>query len=299
MSPRPSPEDRVLLEALESGAPYERVAPANENGAGEEPAAEEVLGRLYTEVMGLIPYELDPVAPPAEVKERLMSRIHGTAVEGSDPPRPVPVEPDPRFAASRSRDESPGGSGTAVAQAPAPSRFRGLAAAAALVSLLLLAAVVVLGFQVVELRGELQARVDRVEGLSVERGDVVEALRTLSADNPGPIDVCPLRPTPGSPQPAASGNLVMVTEAGRWYLRARNLEPVGERAYVLWFLDADDRPLRRMVLEPGAERSVELAMEGIPSAMQAAAITIEPSADTAAPTGQRVLYGHRQEMERL
>src|SRR5215213_5781196 len=96
-----SPEDRTILAALESG--------------GEPPVpseADETLARLYTEVLGLVPYELEPAAPRPEVKSRLLSIIRGDETLPGDetqemeprlaPPAPVvPSPPLPRPAISR------------------------------------------------------------------------------------------------------------------------------------------------------------------------------------------------------
>ncbi|HSS75675.1 MAG TPA: anti-sigma factor [Thermoanaerobaculia bacterium] len=68
-------EDLTILatvEALEQGSEGSPGAP-RAVGATE---AGETLARLYTEVLGLISYDLEPVEPSAAVKARLMAAIH-------------------------------------------------------------------------------------------------------------------------------------------------------------------------------------------------------------------------------
>ena len=103
-----SPEDRTILAALE----------ALETGGGEPPApggdteAAETLTRLYMEVLGLVPYELEPAAPRPEVKTRLLSAVSGDETQEMDPPpappvRAVPPAPLPRPAVSREMPVAP------------------------------------------------------------------------------------------------------------------------------------------------------------------------------------------------
>ncbi|MFL6235888.1 MAG: hypothetical protein ACJ76N_22345, partial [Thermoanaerobaculia bacterium] len=62
----------AALEALEAGIEAPR-------GGARLDESSETLSRLYTEVLGLLPYELDPVVPPAGAKERLMAAVLGEA----------------------------------------------------------------------------------------------------------------------------------------------------------------------------------------------------------------------------
>jgi len=52
-----------------------------EGAAGES----ETLVRLYTEVLGLVPYELAPAAPPAALKARLMTIVSGDETQDVEP----------------------------------------------------------------------------------------------------------------------------------------------------------------------------------------------------------------------
>ena len=69
--------------------------------AGNE--SEETLVRLYTEVLGLVPYELTPAAPPAALKARLMTIVSGDETQDVEPfvlpaPPPLPIAPPPAAA---------------------------------------------------------------------------------------------------------------------------------------------------------------------------------------------------------
>jgi hypothetical protein len=81
------PEDRTILAAVEA-LTRESEAPAR---ADLDDTTEETRARLYTEVLGLIPYELEPVEPSAGAKARLMAAIQGVepvaAVEPAESPK--------------------------------------------------------------------------------------------------------------------------------------------------------------------------------------------------------------------
>jgi hypothetical protein len=81
-------EDLTILTALEA---LERGLDAPGAPARPDEAAETLLARLYTEVLGLIPYELAPVVPAAGVKTRLMSRL---TPEASEAPEASEVDGD-------------------------------------------------------------------------------------------------------------------------------------------------------------------------------------------------------------
>ncbi|HEY8105543.1 MAG TPA: anti-sigma factor [Gemmatimonadales bacterium] len=82
-------EDRTILatlKALERG--LDSLEPAARPGD-----AGETLARLYTETLGLIPFALDPVAPSAAVRERLMALATGDETQEMSRPAPAPPLP--------------------------------------------------------------------------------------------------------------------------------------------------------------------------------------------------------------
>lgn len=313
-------EDRVILAALE-GEPLEdgRLRPLVPRVAGDESA--ETLERLYVELLGVIPQELDPIQPRPELKQSLMARIAAeSAAEPAETVRPAAaVAPHPRFAS----------------RAEPPRRSWAYLAAAAMVLLALggfffLYGELVEGRQTIaqleqerqraeqleqelvaverqlqhttaKLQGEIVAANTQVEFLLGIRGDLTDAMRRLSVQAPETIEYCPLRPVGAEPvQPRAAGSLVLVMSDGRWFLKIRNLEPAeAGKVYTLWILDERDVPLARMPFVAGPDQQIELARQGIPMGLETALVTLEPSAETDRPTGPRILHGHRQEMERL
>jgi hypothetical protein len=90
------PEDRTILAAVEALG-RESEAPGAPPRADLDDTTEETRARLYTEVLGLIPYELAPVAPSAGVKARLMAAIQPEkpeeAQDARDPAPPTLAEP--------------------------------------------------------------------------------------------------------------------------------------------------------------------------------------------------------------
>lgn len=86
MSQETNQEDLTILaaiEALERGDDPSAVT----GPRGDETA--ETLARLYTEVLGLVPTELEPVAPRPEARQRLLAMIEGTGAAGAAPASPT------------------------------------------------------------------------------------------------------------------------------------------------------------------------------------------------------------------
>lgn len=89
-------EDHTILGAIEG---LERGADPSAVGSPRGDETEETLVRLYTEVLGLIPSELEPVAPSPASRERLLAAIGaapaapetGRTAERQTGSRPVPV----------------------------------------------------------------------------------------------------------------------------------------------------------------------------------------------------------------
>jgi Anti-sigma-K factor rskA len=108
-------EDQMInaaVEALERGADPSAAAPR-----GNETA--ETLARLYTEVMGLIPYELAPAAPRPEAKQRLLATITGAQAPRAAAPQPAPAAPAP--APQGQGQQGQQGQGLQGQQRPAPA----------------------------------------------------------------------------------------------------------------------------------------------------------------------------------
>jgi hypothetical protein len=79
------PDDLAILALLTS---LERELGEVEAALPERPGTDsesETLNRLYTEVIGLIPYELAPAAPPPALKLRLMAIVAGDETQDVEP----------------------------------------------------------------------------------------------------------------------------------------------------------------------------------------------------------------------
>ncbi|HRC88358.1 MAG TPA: hypothetical protein PK413_22450, partial [Thermoanaerobaculia bacterium] len=59
-------EDELILALLEAKEPLPSAEPAEE---------EQVLSRLYGEVLGLVAQSVEPVAPPPQLKDALLARV--------------------------------------------------------------------------------------------------------------------------------------------------------------------------------------------------------------------------------
>jgi anti-sigma-K factor RskA len=119
-------EDLTILatvEALEHGSDGSPGAPRTV-GATE---AGETLARLYTEVLGLISYDLEPVEPSAGVKARLMAAIHrAEPMKTRDVGESALLTPAEPFRLNSIRPAQPPQSGSV----PTPAPFRSVPSAA-------------------------------------------------------------------------------------------------------------------------------------------------------------------------
>lgn len=301
-------EDRIILALLEAsgreGADPETLEALQE---GTD------LGRTYTELLGLIPRELSPATPSPEVKQRLMAAVSeprapdadATADEGSPAGEIVPIHTRLPKGDAPTRAVADRAARRTSRRATSGDRFRSFLVAAVIAFMMVgVSGWFYLQLQqqreaVTQLQRELEATHLRVEGLTAGRRDLVASLRDMGVMASEPVMWCPLRPAGGdSPQPDAHGSLLLAMQHGRWSVRIHNLEPAAvDKIYVLWFLD-EDAPLKKVSLGRG-DRPVQISATGVPDFMTAVVVTLEPSMDSAEPSGPRILYGHSREMDRL
>jgi len=276
-------EDRLILELLDATG-IEELERARRSHDGDPARA--TRAREYTEVLGLLPYELEPKAPSREAKARLMAA----------------VAPDAESRAQSAMDPEPGSAPPVAAN---DNRLRAFLVAAVVAFLMVgVSGWFYLQLQqqrttVAQLQNELLATNLRLEEMADGRRDVVASLREVGLLPAASVNWCPLRP-PGEnpPQPQAHGSLILVMDHGRWAVRLHELEPAqSDKVYVLWFLH-EERPIKRVSLGRG-DRPVRIADTGLPMPMTAAAVTLESSVEVEEPSGPRILYGHRRDMDRL
>lgn len=266
MTEEPSSEDRTILtafEALERG-PDEPAVP------GEDGEAAETLARLYTEVLGLVPCELEPAAPRPEVKTRLLAAVRGEAAADETLPGLIgdgTQEVEPRPAPQRSAPIPREREMLAAPRVAMVSRRRSVWPMALAASLIL-----ALG----GLCGWLLLRQTRMEETI--------ALMTTPA-----VTVHPLRPV--GEQTQARGILYVAPDHQHWYLAVHDLPPAApDRDYQLWWVTGQGN-VPAMTFEARSGEKVELGSETMPADTRDVMITLEPEGGTRSdtPTGPEIL----------
>lgn len=306
MSQETHPEDQAVLAVLEAldSAPGEAPGPR-----GDETA--ETLARLYTEALGLIPFELSPEEPDPAVKDRLMAIVRGEEPRAAAPETvPPPVLP-PVAAPVPAPLPPPRPSGEVRVPAPAtplpqtrraavrPSRWP--VALAATTALLFLGLSVWLYTGLVQ-QEETIARLTREVETQKRRADQATAemeqararmnrMREHFAVVTSPaVEVSPMRPAGETPvQPDARGMLFVAADHQHWYLSLEGLEPAPPgQAYKLWFVaDQGVVPAGSFTAEPGAP--IELSSKEMPAGTRSAMVTLETDPQAAVPRGPEVL----------
>ena len=263
--------------------------PADADDEGVDP-----LARLYADLLGLVPYELDERPPAPGVKARVLAAARGEAE------RRASVTAFPRRVAAAAEDET-------SRRPPLPRWLLATAAALALaVAGLGIATGVLAGrletqqADLVRLADELDASRRRAELLAVAQGALERRSLGLATQlalvaNPG-VEVCPLGPVGADPlHPQARGLLFLSMADRQWYVRVANLEaaPPG-RVYRLWFLTADGGAMPGGELQPGPDEGISLGGRRLPdpAVMSGVAITLERQGeDPHRPTGPTILFG--------
>lgn len=290
-----SPEDRTILAALESLETGEPPAP----GEVTEEAAE-TLARLYTEVLGLVPYELEPAAPRPAIRARLLSAIRGDETLPGDetqemeprPAAPAPPAPLPRPATAREMPVAP-----RVAPRAMSARRRSVWPMA-LAATLILALGGLCGWLYLR-QARLEETIVRLETeLATERREAEQAVAGMQAAmermrvnfalvTAPAVKVMPLRPV--DPQGPGRGILFVAADNQHWYLAVHELPPAPPgRDYQLWW-EAAEGTFSGGVFDPAAGEKVELYSETMPEDTTGVVITLEPDRGVAKPTGQEVL----------
>jgi Anti-sigma-K factor rskA len=301
------PDDRTILAAIEA---LERGGDAFDLGADADETAE-TLARLYSEVLGLIPYELEPVAPDPAVKQRLMAAVAGEGVQTETPqvpaPRPAPVAapaPPPAAVVPPAQETpAPVPVSREVRAAPRPPvRSRPprrwpllLAASLALIFagssawlydqwITAQAKTTQLGQLLEEERRRGQEK-GPVEELRAEVASLREKLDMVTTPA---VEVSPLRPE-GKLQPAARGLLFVAADHQHWYLNMEGLQPAdADKVYQLWWMAGNTAESGGTFIARPGER-IELSSETMPVGTTEAVVTLENAGGAPVPTGPVVL----------
>lgn len=223
------------------------------------------------------------VAPPAELRARILANATREPIEPALPAAPAPPVP------FQARTPAP-----TVAPLPQPvSRTPWLLAAAA--------AFVAIGtsFGWLNARGEIarlqatiaQLQTDATQFLNVraefdrERSDRERALAILSS-----VDVHSASLASVVPAGAARGHVYVSASRGLFFTAAALPPLPAGRTYQLWTIVAG-QPVSHGVFAPTGDGSAQVLAQAPPGAVQAIAVTIEPDGGVPAPTGDKVLLG--------
>jgi hypothetical protein len=296
---RDTREDQTILAALEELSAREPFAGPRTLPRHGEDDTDETLRRLYTEVLGLLPYELDPVEPRGEVREALMARLaelrekHADGAGGAV----VPFGDSDRAAA--------GGAPGAPAS-PSDRRWRFAAGLAAGIALVSLVGALFLGLRLGQAetrlaraeveREALLERLDDLDDAQVSRAALERQLSQLGeamtvATTRG-VEVCALRPAGDEPLQPESFAVLFMSPDGHWYLNANGLDrPTAGAVYKVW-LNTAAGVVDAGVLDPQGRTDLHLGADALGQEMMlSVAVTMEEDAHAAAPQGPMVLYG--------
>jgi len=284
-------EELTILAALDD---LERgVDPSEaERPRGDETA--ETLARLYTEVLGLVPSELDPVAPSAGARDRLLAAIGAAPAVPAAEPRPVPA---PAVASAITEASRPA---PRIAPGPLPRRHsRWPLALAATLALAFAGAAAWLWLlqqeqrtEIVQLRHELEAQrqlAARVSQDSEQARTEIEKMRSHFALVTSPsVEVRPLRPVGGG-QTQARGMLFVAADHQHWYLSVEGLRPPPEGGvYKLWWVTKEGSLDAGSLAAQSGER-VQMSSDEMPAGIVDVVLTLERNPSSNRPDGTEVL----------
>lgn len=286
-------EERAILAALGT----ESIS--SEGGSRDE--TEATFDRLYVEVLGLVPYSLDPIAPSASGFEQVLAQIESNRAPEApqEAQRPLAtVVPIAERIEERTRERverSP------AAAAAVPSRSaRGLRFAAALAAVLALA---FLGStlwlhrewksqdeRIADLEQQLlssQEAVQKARAAGVQFEDLQKKFQLVTATT---VEITPLRPPTDAPvQPGARGLLFVAADHQHWHLSLEGLAPAGtEQRYQLWFL-AESGPVSAGTFTAAPGAPVSLSSEHMPAGTRGVLVTLEPQQGSPLPNGPEIL----------
>ena len=238
------------------------------------------LSRSYLEVIGLLPYGLEPVEPSPATKARLMASLSG---EGSI--------------------QQTTGQGNGVVSSPSPESGGWKRWALPLAAVLVLTLLGVSGWQRSRMAaqqeeiGQLSSRLREVSLQSAElatyQKELAEAQAKLSVLAASGVEVCSLQPLAERLADASPrATLFVAPDHQHWYLRIDGLEPSPEdRAYQLWFITDAGARVSAGTFDPRPGVRTELTSETMPSGTVAVSVTLEPLGGSAEPSGPPLLYG--------
>ena len=314
MNEEPSSEDHTILAALAALETRGGDPPGLGEKSGEATETAETLARLYTEVLGLVPYELEPAVPRPEARARLLAAVRGDETLPGDEtqptilelePRPAPPvrpAPLPRPAVSREMPVAP-----RIAMVPRRRSVWPMALAATLILALgglsgwlwlRQARMAEMEETIASLESQLAAEKREAEQARAGMQAAMERMRVNLALVTAPaVKAMPLRPV--DPQRPGRGILFVAADNQHWYLAVHELPPAPPgQDYQLWW-EARDGTSSGGVFDLRPGEKVELYAETMPEETRGVKITLEPARGVSQPTGPEVLRAAAGEVYRL
>lgn len=256
-----------------------------------EPGREEASAELreLLEAWAALPLALEPSAPSAATRERLLARVRADDV----PAPPLP------FAGAAEREVSPDeGRGDSSRASWLDRAQPWLLPLAATLVVALLGVSAGLWSRLDDQSRHIARLTERVEELSAEPAAVAvqarlealeQYLRVVST--PG-VEVCPLRLTATQTASSATrGILYVAPNHQHWYLALSGLPPAPEgQSYHLWFF-VDGRPVSAGAFEVRPGELVRLGSDTMPEGTRAVGVTLEPREEMERPSGEPILFG--------
>jgi len=264
----PDPEERAIFEALARMAGDD--APSSE--LGEPSPADEDQIRDYVELLGLLPYELEPATPRPETRAEIFTRL-GEASAPAPKAAPKPVAAAPR---------------AAVAWVP-----YALAAALAFCLLgvgYLMGKIDQQSTVIARLEGGLERpSAPELAALQAELDAMERHFHMVTAVARHAYPMKSVRPAAGGGP--LDGVVYVCGHHQRWYLNVQGLEqaPPG-RQYNLWFL-TDGGAVDGGVVRVGDDGVTEMEAQSLPDGTHGFAVTLEDAeaAPLDEPAGTMVL----------
>lgn len=283
-------EEQIISALLET----DPLAQSSESDLSEE---EQTLERLYIEVMGLLPHAVEPLAPSARAKAKLLDAIGSARVADRQEQPSVASVSAPPAATLRHRPEPRSTHAPLARQA---SRWPLAMAAGIALAMIGLGAMMYLRLQESEDRvARLEERLGQVTQEQVNWREEREAMALVAErfeeiTAPG-VEICPLRApkSSGSSDNGATGVIYMA--ASQWWVQVTGLPPSPtDHAYQLWF-DTDVGAISGGTFVVAADQQlIDLAPEKMPSGMRAIRVTLEPVGGALEPSGPTVLFGDQR-----
>jgi len=265
-------EDRVvedLLDRLNEG-----VVPSGDSIEGDA----ETLWQEYTELLGLIPCELEPIAPAAGAKQDLLQ-----AIRGAQATQRAVLEP------------------AGMVEVPATRWLQWALPLAASIAIVLLGVVGWQSFQMTDRSGTIDRLSQRLSQVNTERTTEIAEYQShlqrmqdqLALVTSKGVEICALRPkAANAAETGARGTMFVASDHQSWYLRIDDLEPCPQgRAYQLWFIMADGTAVDGGILEIRHGVELEVTSDTMPAGTVAVNVTLEPAGGSDDPSGPSILYG--------